>query len=409
MKKYFNEIMLSAVVVSLLACNPSSGPQNNTTGVNIIPLTDSNATARTVYLTLDPSGKPVIAWTEEEDHTETPNFYYATWDPGQNIFDQKIKAPTPTGISLRDESMPKIAFNGKGQVYALYALNIPGMENHYASAIKYISSPGAGKTWSAPGFVERDTSRNSSHSYFDVCRLNDGTIAVCWLGNSNGKGRPLLFTKTDSLGRFLPKGKYERIVDSFACQCCRTAIFANDTGEVDIAFRALRPGNIRDIYLSTSPDNGKTFGPSRNFSKDNWKVNGCPENGPDIVSDKENIYLSWYSGAAAHGAYYGTINRETGTMNKLLLSANGQKAQLCRLNNGDRLVVYNERVKDSSRIWSVIMGKTFPGGKPISISGSRVKAFSPVAIQYKEGAIVAWIQSAGGRSQVVYKYVPLKK
>jgi hypothetical protein len=76
----------------------------------------------------------------------------------------------------------------------------------------------------------------------------------------------------------------ERLVAENVCFCCKTAI-ATSGDRVYAAWRHIYPGNIRDIAVARSVDNGATFGEPVRLSVDDWKIAGCPDDGPSMVSD----------------------------------------------------------------------------------------------------------------------------
>src|SRR5690606_18887607 len=113
----------------------------------------------------------------------------------------------------------------------------------------------------------------------NIIRLDDGEVGAAWLGaNPDGgkEGRPVKFAKTTKNGGFGDAV----LIESFACQCCRTALSRNGSGQVSVVFRDLLPGSVRDISVSKSFDNGRTFSAAAPFSNDNWVIDGCPHNGP---------------------------------------------------------------------------------------------------------------------------------
>jgi hypothetical protein len=77
------------------------------------------------------------------------------------------------------------------------------------------------------------------------------------------------------------------------CYCCKTSLVTHGSN-VYAAWRHVYPGTIRDIAFAMSRDGGKTFSAPLRVSEDNWKIDGCPENGPALaVDDKQQVHIAW--------------------------------------------------------------------------------------------------------------------
>ena len=77
------------------------------------------------------------------------------------------------------------------------------------------------------------------------------------------------------------------------CYCCKTALVSAD-GALYAAWRHVYPGNIRDIAFTLSRDGGKTFAPPIRVSEDKWVLEGCPDDGPSMVVDRQrHIHVVW--------------------------------------------------------------------------------------------------------------------
>jgi hypothetical protein len=85
-----------------------------------------------------------------------------------------------------------------------------------------------------------------------------------------------------------------RAIAPGVCYCCKTSVATGANGTVVAAWRHVYEGNIRDIALATSSDDGRTFAPPVRVSEDKWAIDGCPENGPAVAIDEANaIHVVW--------------------------------------------------------------------------------------------------------------------
>src|SRR5690606_28287999 len=109
-------------------------------------------------------------------------------------------------------------------------------------------------------------------------------------------------------------------------------------GNIRVLYRDILPGSVRDISVSSSADNGKSFQKPVPFSNDQWVVDGCPHNGPSVVSNRDTTYAAWFTGSDQNGVFYAELNQNNEMFNKRCLDADGRFVQLCLLNDGTRMV-----------------------------------------------------------------------
>lgn len=84
-----------------------------------------------------------------------------------------------------------------------------------------------------------------------------------------------------------------RAVADGVCYCCRTSVTTMDDGGIVAAWRHVYAGNFRDIALTISRDRGRTFSAPARVSEDGWSIDGCPENGPTVVTQGARIHVIW--------------------------------------------------------------------------------------------------------------------
>ena len=384
---------LTILIISILAifssCNnkPEAGPGFDTT-----LLSDSQNKSSCVRFASDENDNAVVSWCET-DKAEKNFFYLSFFDEEKGKFGGRINIPMEQNTAIHEEGMPKIAIKSDGTIIAMFEVNSPTPDNGWAGFIHYIQSFDKGKSWTQPLCVHADTSAGKSRSFADITRLGNGEIGATWLdapgGNKEG-GRPVKFAKTNGRNGF----GNERLVDSLACECCRTAISSND-GKISIVFRDIIDDNIRDISVSTSSDNGETFSPAFSFSDDDWVINGCPHNGPSVVNSKENVYAAWFTGSDKKGVYYSELNNNHEVVFKKLISPNGKNIQLCLMADGSRVLAYNEISRHADSLFSRIIVNKIANGTMLQkdITPSNAQAGYPVIHALKKDKIVvAWTE-----------------
>jgi hypothetical protein len=388
-----------AVACILFSC---ASPRNEAKqGNEIKVISDGSKNAHSVYLTKNHKGEAVICWTEQDTTVNgEKHFYFSVFDSLVNDFGNKISVPIEQNAALHTEGMPKIAFKNNGETIAVYEVKIESEFNPYAGEIHYIVSMDNGNSWSEPQIVHSSKTPHKGRAFFDMITLSDGEIGVSWLGESHlGGGRPVMFAKTNQVNEFVN----EVVVDSIACECCRTAIYSDSKGMISIVYRDIVNDSIRDISVSTSLDNGKSFSNPICFSGDNWNINGCPHNGPDVVSDKENIYAVWFTGASESGIYFAKLNKESLNVEKKLISKNGRNIQLAIAEDEKPIIVYSENYSKNEVYYSKINILKLSDSKTVEITNELSKAHSPTIMIQDGIIIVSWITSGTKTETIEYK------
>ncbi|HYG38336.1 MAG TPA: sialidase family protein [Cytophagales bacterium] len=403
-------LLLLLISVSAYAnAGKQADEANSAVSLNTDPAVISNEVnnGKLPYFTKDNKGNPVVCWTEEDSLGEIHFFFAVSEDKGKT-FTLLRSIPVPENIKVHNESMPKVAFKGNGAVWAFFQTQEPG--GHYASNVRYLFSKDGGKSWSGSRFISADSTTGKSRSFFDVATLPDGEIGVVWLDKKmegQEDGRPVFFAKTKGFGMDQPV-----VVDKQACECCRTDIISDGKGKIHIAYRNLEEGNIRDMAYVVSEDGGQTFSTPVKVSNDQWKIDGCPHSGPALGSGKE-MHAVWYTGKEGEkGVYYTSEFYKNRTKSKRLVSENRTAAhpQLCVIKNDEAITVWDELVEQGDSSFRRIKYRVFGGEDEgtVSLSNEGHNASFPVVLSLGENsALIAWYESAGEKSRVIFKKVDL--
>jgi hypothetical protein len=395
--KYLLSILILSL--SMVSCNDTH------TGIQRISSPGKNA--ESVYLTHDEDGNPVIAWTEREDNKV--RFLYATTTDDGESFTTIEPVVLNDQVATHAEGMPKVAFKKNGTIIVAYEKKAPTSENKYAGAIYYITSSNEGKSWSAERFLHSDTVSGRSRSYFDIETLPDGEIGASWLDiklNKETGGRSVRFAKTNSQNFFSD----ELLIDSSACQCCRTDVYADDAGNVNVAYRGLIKGQmgqtIRDMMIASSDNHGRAFTNPLRISVDNWNIDGCPHTGPALCSSKGNLQALWYTEGSGAGIYYASKKHgENGFDAKQVISSFGHHPQASS-NNRSMAIVWEENTvqKDNpiTRVHCQIASDDEIVTRTV-LSPEAFNAYLPVVINTKNGFLTAFVMETEGETGVYFK------
>jgi hypothetical protein len=394
MNKTLSFYLLTMVLLyGLPSCSSASKERGKSAQPTI--LSQPGCQAACVFMTRDAQGHPVVSWVTTDSAAHN-RLYFAYWDLSARKFKAPQAIPIAEPFRIHEQGMPKIAIQGDGHILAIYETTVPSASSKWGiSDVRYIQSFDQGKTWTEARSVSKNRRRETSCSFAGLCRLGDGEIGVTWLDtdpDSEAEGRPVLFAKTNGKAGFgMPV-----LIDPRACPCCRTAVASDPNGRVSIAYRDLAPGDVRDISVSVSTDNGATFQHTVPFSKDHWVIAGCPHNGPSIATRNGNMYVAWFSGGHTSGVHYGELDSSGALVFQQDLSPQGRFIQLCLLPNGTPITAYNEIYKEGPTVYSKIVLNKMDGSSVAEAVASppQVYASFPVLQAVSDtDVIVAWSQS----------------
>jgi hypothetical protein len=86
----------------------------------------------------------------------------------------------------------------------------------------------------------------------------------------------------------------EGAVTTSVCFCCKTSTAVSRDGVTLVAFRHIYPTNLRDMAVARSTGEDHTFDAPVRVSQDGWQLTGCPEDGPALAVDGDNmVHIAW--------------------------------------------------------------------------------------------------------------------
>ena len=180
-------------------------------------------------------------------------------------------------------------------------------EGTYDYDVHISQSTDGGRTWS-PSFIPHRDSVAAEHGFVSLLPLPNGRLFATWLdgrytkpaaaaeetaaGHGHGSGgamtlRAAEFDATDKLFA-------EAELDHRVCDCCQTDAALTAAGPV-VVYRDRSEDEIRDISIVRRRD-GEWTEPQR-IHADDWRIAGCPVNGPAIAARDRTVAVAWYTEA----------------------------------------------------------------------------------------------------------------
>ncbi len=177
-------------------------------------------------------------------------------------------------------------------------------EGTYDYDVHISQSKDGGKTW-GKSFIIHTDGVAAEHGFVTMLPQDNGKIFATWLdgrftktedienshddhGHGGGGGMTLRTASFDIDGNLFE----EKELDHRICDCCQTTAIISSHKTL-VAYRDRSVDEIRDISF-VQKTNGNWSSPSV-VHADNWKIAGCPVNGPALGNHKNDIAIAWFT------------------------------------------------------------------------------------------------------------------
>ncbi|MEZ5401684.1 MAG: sialidase family protein [Bryobacteraceae bacterium] len=253
---------------------------------SVEPLARSVASGRDPVLHVRASGAVSLL------KVEGGNLWLHTSHDGGDTFEDPVRVNDVEGeVSSHGESSPRMVIRNRGEFYVAWQ----SRRDPERSVLRFARSTGWGESFLKAVDVEPNSP--SSQSFFTMNVAPNGYIYAAWLdGRDRGKGRP--GTSAVYIARSRDKGATFDApvrVSLDVCPCCRPEIAFSGKGAMHVAWRGVLNGNVRDIFVATSADDGATWSSSTRVAEDQWAINGCPHSGGAMAAIGGKLFIAWYT------------------------------------------------------------------------------------------------------------------
>jgi hypothetical protein len=185
----------------------------------------------------------------------------------------------------------------------------------------------------------------------------------------------------------------ERVLDTMVCECCQTDAVMTKTG-IAVVYRDRTDEAVRDISIVRLV-NGKWSDPRTVFN-DNWKIAGCPVNGPAIDAIGDTLAIAWYTEAEGKPQVKAVFSNDAGeTFSQPAKIDEGKplgRVDICLLSGMRAIVSWMESEESAAQIRTRFItqkGENSPANVIAGIPASRASGF-PVMECANGKVIMAW-------------------
>jgi hypothetical protein len=218
------------------------------------------------------------------------NLWLQTSSDGGDSFDDGVRVNDVGEVSSHAESTPQMLVRTMHEFYCVWEAT----DGHGHSGLRFARSMDWGKSFSKS--VEVEPSDKSGQGFFTMAVAPDGAVFVAWLGRDRGQAgsgsSALYLARSANHGQSFEKSAK---IATRVCPCCRPSIAFDSSKHVYITWRGVLDGDVRDMLLAASNDNGVSFAPAARVASDGWQINGCPHSGASLAVENGRLFISWHT------------------------------------------------------------------------------------------------------------------
>ncbi|MFZ2905421.1 MAG: exo-alpha-sialidase [Cyclobacteriaceae bacterium] len=194
--------------------------------------------------------------------------------------------------------------------------------------VKVTTCASTDTTWAKPKILH-DDGKQAEHGFVSLVPYGD-KFFVTWLDGRNTVMEGMENMNHDHHGEMSLRAAIldsngdklkEWELDKRTCDCCQTTAAITETGPV-VIYRDRSEDEIRDMSIVRLV-NGEWTEPV-SIHSDNWKIAGCPVNGPRVSAVGNTLATAWF-----------TIESDTAKVNVIFSNNGGETfGQVIRLDEG---------------------------------------------------------------------------
>ncbi len=287
-------IMALSFLILIISCTDSKkeSKTSHTSKLTMLssPAADSCAEP---YLFTDAKGIVHLSWVQKKG--KESSLHFSTLVNDQWTAPVTISSGNNWFVNWAD--YPVVSSDANGNMLAHFLEKSDTAKFTYD--IKLVASANAGKTWGAPTILH-DDGKKAEHGFVSITPYNNQFL-VAWLDgrktamegdhNKHEGHHGEMTLRAALLDKTGAKTK-EWELDGRICDCCQTTIAVTDNGPI-IVYRDRSDEEIRDMSIVRFVNGEWTQ--SKTIFPDEWKIAGCPVNGPRADAIGNNLAIAWFS------------------------------------------------------------------------------------------------------------------
>ena len=243
------------------------------------------------HLVRGADGAIVVSWLERQDEAVSLRFATLTdkrWSDARTVADG-----ADWFVNWAD--FPSVVPINENLWAAHWLVKRPG--GTYAYDVAMSLSKDSGETWSSP-MSPHDDGTLTEHGFVTLFPAGNGVGAVWLDGRQTAEDAHDAHTGEGAMtlrsAQIAGDGAISepQLVDARVCDCCQTDVALAAKGPVAV-YRDRTADEIRDVYVARNID-GRWL-PGAPIAADDWRINGCPVNGPAIAAAGNDVVVAWFT------------------------------------------------------------------------------------------------------------------
>jgi BNR repeat-like domain len=373
-----------------------------------VVVSSATANGATPMFLVSATGARVLSWVAADSGGAIGTLHLQVERAGTAPIVSVLSDPLG-GIEPHGEAPPQLAASASGAVYALYTVGKDVGGRYPLNALRFARSDDSGRNWSVPVSVNEGAAFGA-HSFQSIIASAAGDVYAAWLNNDPDSGGVFLRSSHDGGKTWAPSHPISRLP---ACPCCRTALALAGDGTLYAAWREVFPGDVRDIVVASSSDQGATWSTPVRPHVDGWVFPGCPHTGPSLKVDQHGaLHIGWWTGrAGAAGVWYARSSDKglTWAAQPLDTASTSRPSHLqLALDGGSSVVATWD--EGMSKLPGILVrasgdgGSTFAAASRLTRDG--VAGAFPVIGIFGDSVTVAWTQTTDAAYKALQAHEP---
>ncbi len=298
MKWFLKKVFMPGTLGLLMACSVS---RKDPLPVAVTPMVAPVETGSgEPNLFTDGGGKTYLTWIEENG--DSSKLKYAILQ--EEVWSEPKEIIKGVDWFINWADYPAIAVT-KSQAMMAHILQRSG-EGTYAYDVKLIASAD-GTSWNNPLLLHND-GKQAEHGFVTLVPYGNNFFAA-WLDGRNTVSEEMedheghhgamsiRAAMLDAQGNKIEEWE----LDNKTCDCCQTTAAITANGPV-VLYRNRSDEEIRDIAIVRWIDNQWTS--PKIIYPDNWKIAGCPVNGPRVDAIGNHLSVAWFTAKQEEAMVY---------------------------------------------------------------------------------------------------------
>lgn len=290
MKIKSNIVLLLSLVVG--ACTTRQESASETLVVNRLD-SPAGPESSVPYLFTDNDSVVYLSWVEKKSDTATMK--YAKLENEKWLDATTIATGNTWFVNWADYPM----MSRNGETLLAHYLD-RSSDGRFTYDVRYVMATDG--VWSAPKTLH-DDGKAAEHGFvtmlpygnnFFVSWLDGRNAAMEGMEGSDHSGHHGSMTVRAAVVDPLGNKINEWELDNKTCDCCQTTAAITDNGPV-VVYRDRSDAEIRDMSIARFVDGNWTE--PKPIHNDNWKIEGCPVNGPRMEAIGNTVAIAWFTAA----------------------------------------------------------------------------------------------------------------